>query len=59
MRSEQASDREQQTLAKYWLKDSTLELKVFAKLCARRFACKVDTQAESFSASLIPMQLDA
>lgn len=61
VRSEQASHREQQTLAKNLLKDSTRELKAFAKLCARRFACEADAQAElsCFTASLMLLQLDA
>ena len=43
------------------LKDSTRELKAFAKLCARRFACEADAQAElsCFTASLMLLQLDA
>src|SRR5690606_27273613 len=61
VRSEQASHREQQTLAKNLLKDSTRELKAFGKLCAQRFACEVDAQAElaRFAASLMLLQLDA
>jgi len=43
------------------LKDSTRELKAFAKLCAQRFDCQADAQAElsRFSASLMLLQLDA
>ncbi|MFM4885936.1 IS1634 family transposase, partial [Aeromonas veronii] len=61
VRSEQASHREQQTLAKNLLKESTRELKAFAKLCARRFACQADAHAElsRFTASLMLLQLDA
>ena len=40
VRSEQASHREQQTLAKNLLKDSTRELKAFAKFRCPTFACR-------------------
>lgn len=48
-------------MAKNLLKDSTRELKALAKLCARRFACEADTQAElsRFTASLMLLQLDS
>lgn len=61
VRSEQASHREQQTLAKNLLKDSTRELKAFGKLCAQRFACEADAQAElaRFAANLNLLQLEA
>lgn len=61
VRSEQASHREQQTLAKNLLKESTRELKSFAKLCARRFACQADAQAElaCFTRALTLLQLEA
>lgn len=61
VRSEQASHREQQTLAKNLLKDSTRELKAFNKLCAQRFACETDAQAElaRFAVSLNLLQLEA
>ena len=61
VRSEQASHREQQTLAKNLLKGSTREMKAFAKLCAQRFACEADAQAElaRFTATLMLLQLDA
>lgn len=59
--TQRASYREQQTLAKNLLQDSTRELKAFAKLCSQRFACQADAQAElsRFSASLMLLQLDA
>jgi len=61
VRSEQASHREQQTLAKNLLKESTRELKAFAKLSAQRFACQSDaeTALRRFSDSLVLLQLDA
>ncbi|MGL5335032.1 MAG: IS1634 family transposase, partial [Enterovibrio sp.] len=61
LRSEQASHREEQTLAKNLLKESTRELKAFGKLCAKRFACEADAKAElaRFAASLMLLQLDA
>ncbi|EIV4462092.1 IS1634 family transposase [Salmonella enterica] len=58
LRSEQASHREQQTLTRNLLRESTRELKAFNRLCARRFACQVDAQAEleRFGASLMLLQ---
>ena len=46
VRSEKANHAEQKTLAKHLLGDSTRELKAFTKLCARRFACQADAEAE-------------
>ena len=59
--SEQASQREQKTLAKNLLKTSSRELKAFAKLCTQRFACQTDAEAElgRFRAGLTLLQLDA
>ncbi|WP_263283790.1 hypothetical protein [Salmonella enterica] len=43
---EQTSLREQQTLTRNLLRESTRELKDFNRLCARRFTCQTDAQAE-------------
>ena len=60
VRSEQASHREQQTLAKTCSKTVPASSKPSPK-CARRFACEADAQAElsCFTASLMLLQLDA
>jgi transposase len=44
VQSRQAAKREQQTLEKNLLKDTTKELKQFAKLCKKRFACQQDAE---------------
>lgn len=44
VQSRQAAKREQQTLEKNLLKDTTKELKQFAKLCKKRFACQKDAE---------------
>lgn len=61
LRSEQASHREQQTLTRNLLRESTRELKAFTRLCNRRFACQADAQAEleRFDATLTLLQLTA
>lgn len=61
LRSEQASHREQKTLTRNLLRESTRELKAFSRLCARRFACQADAQAEleRFDATLTLLQLTA
>lgn len=58
LRSEQTSLREQQTLTRNLLRESTRELKDFNRLCARRFTCQTDAQAEPerFSAGLMLLQ---
>ncbi len=60
VRSEQASYREQQTLAKNLLKESTRELKAHTKLCAQRFACQRDGEAalHHFEASLKLLRIE-
>lgn len=61
LRSEQASHREQKTLTRNLLRESTRELKAFSRLCTRRFACPTDAQTElaRFDASLTLLQLTA
>ena len=61
VRSEQASHREQQTLAKTCSKTVPAELKAFAKLCPTLCLWEADAQAElsCFTASLMLLQLDA
>lgn len=61
LRSEQASQREQKTLTRKLLRDSTRELKAFSRLCARRFSCPADARDElaRFEASLTLLQLTA
>ena len=44
LRSEQATKREQQTLARNLLKSSEKEHKQFIKLCKQRFACQTDAE---------------
>lgn len=61
LRSEQASQREQKTLTRNLLRESTRELKAFSRLCARRFSCPADARDElaRFEASLTLLQLTA
>jgi transposase len=54
VRSEQANKREQHTLEKRLLKESTREMKAFHKLCKQPFACQSDAQTalQDFIATL-------
>ncbi|MBG6240324.1 MAG: IS1634 family transposase [Candidatus Symbiopectobacterium sp. Clec_Harlan] len=60
VRSEQASQREQKTLFKKLLKESTRELKAFAKLCAQHFACQTDAEnaLQHFVSGLKTLRID-
>ena len=61
VRSEQATKREQHTLDKNLLKESTRELKAFAKLCQKRFACRADAEQalRDFESRLTLLRIEA